>query len=306
MDFTNFSTFNNRIKKYEMTSKIEILLFLILYVGLNSLCAKLQVNLKECIFKPEDQRIAKEKLLAFSSDANLPIADLVVKIGLSFLNTPYVAATLENGLEEKLVINLRELDCTTFAESTLALARTVKLKKMDFESFAEELQKLRYRDGIRNQYPSRLHYFCEWIENNDKKGIISDKANQNGLKLDKEINYMSTHPSDYPVLKNHPELIPSIAQQEKEISAKGFMYFPKSNIANLYSNLQHGDIIALTSSIDGVDVNHVGIIIKKGNEFHLLHAPLSGKKVMVSESPITDFLKPQSKNSGIMIARPIF
>jgi hypothetical protein len=289
-----------------MTSKIKILLILILSVGLNSLCAKSQVNLKECIFKPEDQRIAEEKLSAFSSDANLPIADLVVKIGLSFLETPYVAATLENGLEEKLVINLRELDCTTFAESTLALARTVKLKKKDFESFAEELQKIRYRNGIRNQYPSRLHYFCEWIENNDKKGIISGKANQNGVKSDKVINYMSTHPSDYPVLKDHPELIPTIAQQEKEISEKGFMYFPKSNIANLYHNLQPGDIIALTSSIDGVDVNHVGIIIKKGNEFHLLHAPLSGKKVLISDGPITDFLKPQSKNSGIMIARPIF
>lgn len=289
-----------------MTSKIEILLFLILSMGMNSLCAKSQINLKECIFQPEDQRIAEEKLNAFSSDANLPIADLVVKIGLSFLETPYVAATLENGLEEKLVINLRELDCTTFVESTLALARTIKLKKKDFESFAAELQKLRYRDGIRNQYPSRLHYFCEWIESNDKKGIISGKANQNGIESDKVINFMSTHPSDYPVLKGHPELIPTIAQQEKEISAKGFMYFPKSNIANLYHNLQPGDIIALTSSIDGVDVNHVGIIIKKGNEFHLLHAPLSGKKVLVSDGPITDFLKPQSKNSGIMIARPVF
>ncbi len=289
-----------------MTYKTEIILFLFLLMGMNCLTAKSQVNLKECIFQPEDQRIAEEKLNAFSSEANLPIANLLVEIGESFMGTPYVAATLENGLDEKLVVNLRELDCTTFVESTLALARTVKLKKKDFESFAGELQKIRYRDGIRNQYPSRLHYFCEWIHNNDQKGIISGKANQNGVKSDKVINYMSTHPSDYPVLKDHPELIPTIAQQEKEISAKGFMYFPKSNIANLYSNLQHGDIIALTSSIDGVDVNHVGIIVKKGSEFYLLHAPLSGKKVLVSDGSITDFLKPQSKNSGIMIARPVF
>ena len=287
-----------------MASKIKTLLFLL--IGLNSQYAKSQVNLNDCIYQPADQRIAEEKLNTFSSEADLPIADLLVKIGESFLGTPYVAATLENGLQEKLVINLRELDCTTFVESTLALARTVKLKKKDFESFAAELQNLRYRDGIRNQYPSRLHYFCEWIENNDKKGIISGKANKNGVKSDKAINYMSTHPSDYPVLKEHPELIPTIAQQEKEISAKGFMYFPKSDLANLYRNLLHGDIIALTSSIDGVDVNHVGIIVKKGNEFYLLHAPLSGKKVLVSDGPITDFLKPQSKNSGIMIARLVF
>lgn len=117
---------------------------------------------------------------------------------------------------------------------------------------------------------------------------------------------MSTHPADYPVLKEHPELIPAIAEQEKKLTNLGFMYFPKNNLQNLYRNLQHGDIIALTSSIEGVDINHVGIIIKKGNEFYLLHAPLSGKKVLVSEGPLTDFLKPASKNNGIMIARPIF
>ena len=288
-----------------MKRKIEILL-LILSIGLSCFSVKSQVNLKECIFQPEDKQIAEDKLSTFSSEASLPIADLVVKIGLSFLETPYVAATLENGLDEKLVINLRQLDCTTFAENTLALARTVKLDKKDFESFVAELQKIRYRDGIRNQYPSRLHYFSEWIQNNHKRGIVSELVNQNGVKSDKAINYMSTHPADYPVLKEHPELIPAIAKQEKELTKTGFMYFPKSNIANLYRYLQHGDIIALTSSIDGVDVNHVGIIIKKGNEFHLLHAPLSGKKVLVSDGPITDFLKPQSKNSGIMIARPVF
>lgn len=288
-----------------MERKIEIF-FLVLSIGFSSFNAKSQVNMKECIFQQVDKQIAEEKLSTFSSEANLPIADLVVKIGLSFLETPYVAATLENGLEEKLIINLRQLDCTTFAESTLALARTVKLKKKDFESFVAELQKIRYRDGIRNQYPSRLHYFSEWIQNNHKRGTISELDNQNGEKSDKAINYMSTHPSDYPVLKEHPEIIPAIAQQEKELTKIGFMYFPKSNIANLYKYLQHGDIIALTSTIDGVDVNHVGIIIKKGNEFHLLHAPLSGKKVLISEGPITDFLKPQSKNSGIMIARPVF
>lgn len=287
-----------------MNQLLSILLFVFSLSGaINSFA---QTNLKECLYTPVDKQIAEEKLESFVSDAGMPIADLLVKVGLSFLNTPYVAATLENGADEKMVVNLRELDCTTFAENALALARTVKHGKTDFESYVAELEKIRYRNGIRNQYPSRLHYFSEWISNNQQKSIVSGLPNQNGVKLDKTINFMSTHPSDYPVLKAHPELIPIVAQQEKEISKRGFMYFPKNNIANLYRNLKHGDIIALTSSIDGVDVNHVGIIIQKNNEFYLLHAPLSGKKVLISDGPITDFLKPASKNSGIIIARPIF
>jgi hypothetical protein len=258
------------------------------------------------IFKPKDKIIAEEKLKQFAAKSDLPIADLIVEVGLSFLETPYVIASLENGLEERMVINLREMDCTTFAENCLALSRVIKSGKTDFDTYVLELERIRYRDGIRNQYPSRLHYFSEWISDNTKKGIVDGTPNKNGEKSDKPINYMSTHPASYPVLKEHPELIPSIAEQEKALSKTGFMYFPKNDIPNLHQHLKHGDIIALTSSIAGVDVNHVGIILKKGSEFHLLHAPLSGKKVLVSDGPIADFLKPESKNSGIMIARPVF
>lgn len=279
---------------------------LITLIGLNSLVAISQVNIKECIFQPEDKQIAENKLAVFSAEAGIPISDLAVNIGLSFLGTSYISATLENGIDEKLVINLRQLDCTTFTETVLALARTVKLKKKDFESFVSEVQKIRYRYGIRDQYPSRLHYFSEWIKDNHTKGIVSETANLDGVKSEKSINFMSTHPTAYPVLKDHPELIPSIAQREKEITDKGFWYFPKNDIPNLYKHLLHGDIVALTSTIDGIDVNHVGIIVKKGNEFYLLHASQSWKNVVVSEDPITDFIKPASKNSGIIIARPIF
>jgi len=265
-----------------------------------------QVVLKNCIFQSEDKRLVEEKLSTFSHEISKPIGDLVANIGFSFLGTPYVGATLENGPEEKLVINLHELDCTTFAETCLALARTVKSGKTDFESFAAQLERIRYRDGIRNGYPSRLHYFSEWIHNNAEKKIISEEPNQTGVKLIKPINFMSEHPGDYPVLKAHPELIPTIADQEKKLSSKEIYYFPKNNPGNLLKTLHHGDIIGLTSGIEGIDINHVGIIIRKGNELHLLHASLSGEKVVLSDGPITDFIRPESKNSGIVIARPIF
>lgn len=258
------------------------------------------------IFQPEDQRLAEQKLQSFSTQSHKPIGDLITGIGLSFLGTPYVAATLENGLDEKLVINLRQLDCTTFAENCLALANTVKMGKTDFISFAKQLERIRYRDGLRNRYPSRLHYFSEWIYNNHQKQLINESINQKGVKTGKDIHFMSTHPNSYPVLKAHPEVIASIADQEKELTQAGLYYFPGNDLQNLYNNLQHGDIVGLTSTVEGLDINHVGIIIRKGNAFHLLHASQSEKKVVVSESPLADFLKPTSKNSGIMIARPIF
>lgn len=46
----------------------------------------------------------------------------MLKYGLSFLKTPYVAHTLEVNDEEKLVVNFDEVDCTTFVEYVLALS----------------------------------------------------------------------------------------------------------------------------------------------------------------------------------------
>jgi hypothetical protein len=117
---------------------------------------------------------------------------------------------------------------------------------------------------------------------------------------------MSTHSSSYPVLKEHPELIQVVAEQEKVLTQTGFLYFPKNDLPNLYKNLEHGDIIGLTSSVDGLDVNHVAIVILKNKEFYLLNASQKAGKVLVSAEPLSDYLKPQSKNNGVVIARPIF
>jgi len=287
-----------------MSSYLKIYFALILF-SLTSCQSNAKMH-KDWIYQPADKLLAEQKLKQFAPEKDKPIADLIVKIGISFLETPYVAATLENGPGEKLVINLHELDCTTFVETTLALARTVKSGKTDLESFGAELERIRYRNGIRNQYLSRLHYFWEWILDNTKKQIVSDEPNLQGEKSQKIVQFMSTHPESYPVLKGHGELLPVLAGQEKALSANDFWYFPKSNPENLLKNLRNGDIIGLTAPIDAsIEINHTGIIVQKNGQSYLLHGSQSHKKILLSEEPIMDFLKPESKNSGIMIARPM-
>ena len=58
--------------------------------------------------------------------SELSIGELVVRIGETFVGTPYAPHTLEAPGEEGLVIELEELDCVTFVENVLALARFVQ------------------------------------------------------------------------------------------------------------------------------------------------------------------------------------
>ena len=59
---------------------------------------------------------------------------------------PYVGKTLENGSHERLVINLRQLDCTTYIENVLALYMCIKSKKISFRDFCNYLKYIRYED----------------------------------------------------------------------------------------------------------------------------------------------------------------
>lgn len=259
----------------------------------------------EISYTEKDADIFADILSKYKDESDKPIATLIPELGKYFLGQEYVAHTLEVNEEEKLVVNLRELDCTTYAENLLALARTIKSENQSFEQFAKEIEKIRYRDGKRDEYPSRLHYFSDWIYNNKENDLVTTPADSFGNPFPNKVSFMSNNPDSYKHLKNNPDYVSVIEQQEKEINEKSYFFIPKENIAEYEHLLKEGDIIGLTTSINGLDVAHVGVLVEQDGKLHLLHASQSKLKVEISDEPISSFLKPESKNTGIMIARPV-
>jgi len=253
-----------------------------------------------------DKAILKNKLEKFSKERSLPMGDLVLKIGLDFLNTPYVGKTLDKTKEEKLVINLHQLDCTTFAENCLALARTAKSDNPSVAKFCTELEGIRYRGGKMEGYASRLHYFSEWIADNENRHHVQSMAAQMGGKvLPLNLYLMSKNPKEYPQLINDPATTAQIQAIEKKLSDQKFYYIPANQFESIESMVKDGDIVTLTTSIPGVDVSHVGILLKKDGRIHLLHASSSMMKVAVSTEPFAQYLTKSKKTTGVMIARPV-
>ncbi len=259
----------------------------------------------EISYTEKDAEIFADILSKYKDESDKPIATLIPELGKYFLGQEYVAHTLEVNEEEKLIVNLRELDCTTYAENLLALARTIKSENQSFEQFAKEIEKIRYRDGKRDEYPSRLHYFSDWIYNNKENDLVTTPADSFGNPFPNKVSFMSNNPDSYKHLKNNPDYVSVIEQQEKEINEKSYFFIPKENIAEYEHLLKEGDIIGLTTSISGLDVAHVGVLVEQDGKLHLLHASQSKLKVEISDEPISSFLKPESKNTGIMIARPV-
>lgn len=260
--------------------------------------------MEDVVYTAEDVAIFDEIITKFLPKKDEPIATLVPDIGKYFLGNEYVSFALEVTDREQLIINLRDLDCTTYAENLLALARTLKAETPTFQAFAEELERIRYRDGLRGDYPTRLHYFSEWIYNNKRKNIVHTPADSFGEYYPNRLNFMSTHPQSYKHLQNNPEFVEEIASREKWLSAQEYFFIPKEKIAEHLHLLKHGDIVGFTTSISGLDMAHVGILIEQNSRLHVLHASQTSRKVEISDEPITSFLKPNSRNTGIMVARP--
>ena len=283
--------------------KIRLLVLLFCVVSFN-LVAFVAVAAPKIIVTEKDKVLLQEKLDKFSKDSNLSVGELILKIGNDFKGTPYVGNTLDRTLEEDLVVNLRELDCTTFVENCLAIARTIKSGKTTFESFTNELENIRYRNGQLNGYVSRLHYFSEWITNNAEKGIVEDMSSKiGGVKRPVVLNFMSTHPDSYPQIKANQAMIKEIRQIELKVSAGSFFYIQKEKIALHEKDIHDGDIVALVTKIPGMDVSHVGILFKKEGRVFLLHAPLSGGQVETTKVPLADYLKNSKNTTGIFVVR---
>ncbi|NCS90504.1 MAG: DUF1460 domain-containing protein [Ignavibacteria bacterium] len=261
------------------------------------------------IFEPEDLEICNKKLEFAVQEGmqNLPIGDIIAEVGKTFLGLNYEAHTLEVEGDEQLVIKLTGLDCTTFLENALTFARCIKAGKTSFEDYQDNLTQIRYRGGKIDKYPSRLHYFSDWIYDNVKKGIVVDVTKEiGGEPIKFAVDIMSTHPDSYKQLKENNSFIPAISKYEDDINSREYFFIPKERVIQLENGINNGDLIAITTNLKGLDVGHVGIAVKMDSgRIHFMHAPLVGAKVQISKEPIGEYLEKIKKHTGIIVLRAV-
>ena len=243
----------------------------------------------------------------------LPFGALVAAVGKLFVGTPYVAHTLDGDSgTEAVTLNLHGLDCATFYESSLAIARMIRTHaKPTLAALTEELARLRYRGGTVHGFASRLHYASDAIVDNTKRGTMRDVTaaiGRSAARTDpRPIEFMSRHRSLYrQIAKNDAELHGIEAAESAIARRKGFVYIPKASIASIESRIETGDILAITTNIDGLDCSHTGIALrlKSDGRIHFLHASSLKGEVTVTEVPLAEYLDASSHQTGIIIARP--
>jgi len=223
-----------------------------------------------------------DKLLKESS-AISDISRRIDFLSRQFLGVEYRESTLTGDIDmpEMFVINLAGVDCFTFLDYIAAMHISGS-----FAEFKENLRNIRYQSG-KVAYENRNHFFIEWLQfNQDLVGDATENVSAGKSWQAKKILNQKNDETYF---------LPGIPCREREI-----VYIPSGDVDNaVIEKLKTGDYIGIYSEKPGLDVSHVGIVIKVEDNIFLRHASINSMKV-VDE----DFLKYISGKPGIIVLRP--
>lgn len=209
--------------------------------------------------------------------------EVISRVSSAFLGTPYQADTLIGGPDtpESLVANFNGVDCFTLIDYTEALSRS-----HDQASFLRNLAAVRYTGG-NVSYLSRRHFFSDWSATQpyNARDVTPDISPDYAV-ADKQLNRKPDGSEYIPGLGIHPRKI---------------KYIPGTAISQqVLDNLKTGDYVGVYSALDGLDVSHVGIVIRHDGKVWFRNASSLAENNKVVDSPFAEYMRAKP---GIVVLR---
>jgi hypothetical protein len=242
----------------------------------------------------------------------LPLGERTIRIGREFVGTPYVNYSLEvDDRIESPVANLAGMDCWTYYENSLAMARLLRYKPAPYkpQDLLHMVEVERYRNGVcTGNYLSRMHHLEEVFYDNQRRGYATNITPRipGAARLQRTIREMTVQWKSYRYLRNNPSLIAPMGKIEAQVSNLPVYHVPKNKVRNAEKYLQNGDICAITSRDTSGYTSHVGMIIRLQDRAYFTHATSDRSKgrMVIIDRPITDYVNGSSTHAGIIICRP--
>ncbi|MDE7412797.1 MAG: DUF1460 domain-containing protein [Muribaculaceae bacterium] len=239
---------------------------------------------------------------------NRPLNEIVVAAAGLLEGRPYIGKTLEGDTEE-LVINVDGLDCVTFVENCFALAKATASGSSTWHDVARNLENLRYRDGVRKDFSSRLHYTTDWIADNIKRGNLREVTTSiPGYKtILKTLDFMTTHRDLYPAMGDE-EIYRKCKENEHSLRSVQIPYVSRYDSDNpeVAEVLEDGDMISFVSNVDGLDSSHVALIRIIDGQPYMIHASTKKGKVVFETTPLYRYFKKSNRSApGFRVVRLI-
>jgi hypothetical protein len=213
------------------------------------------------------------------------VSERINVLSRHFIGVKYGESTLigDKDTPEVFVIDLENVDCFTFLDYVEAMRLSGS-----FSEFEMNLKRVRYRGGVVS-FENRNHFFTDWLEYNaDFLDEITDAIGGQKVTITtKRLN----------IKENGTYFLPGIFSAEREIR-----YIPSDRFDDsVFDKLRTGDYAGIYSNLQGLDVSHVGIIIKEDQDIILRHASSQEEIRKVADQDLIQYV---SDKPGIIVFRP--
>jgi hypothetical protein len=192
-----------------------------------------------------------------------------------------------------LPTSMTYLDCMTYVEHVLALAASTKPEYQ--EEFLCRLIDVMYNaNGQPLMNHHRNHFTSQWGDVNEQKGYLINVARDHPLAQKRELylnrvgNNRTFYVEDRFTIAEKPQLM---------------WYFPRTVVLDKKAPLFSGDVVALVTDKEGLDVTHMGFFIEKKGKHWLRHA--SYKLNRIIDQDLEKYLLDNKHVGGLMIFRPL-
>ena len=298
--------FNNSLQKFGITVTLSFIFSSIETIKNNNLLLAANVDSPTVISNirdTEDDKIYQTIIDRVSEDLKQASTGKIIQtVAEQFIGAEYQAGLLDRSLQETLVISLQQFDCLLFVETVLAIANNIAQESDNYQAFTKEIEDRRYWNSKMNGYYSRLHYFSDWIEDNQRRGNVQNiTSHLGGADTVKKLNFVTTHRSSYSNLAKSDANFKCIARVEDSLP-EIFNYIPTQDIKQVYSQLQPGDIVGIATDIEGLDFTHTGFVYRQSDsDIGLIHASPAGEVVIAPD--LQNYVANVNHATGIVVIR---
>ena len=211
-------------------------------------------------------------------------------------------------MPEKLRVDLSRFECVTFIESSLAVARCGFRREPTAACFEREVTASRYRGGALSDYASRLHYFDDWIDDNEARHRLKNLTPElGGEPLTRSYFHISSRvlPRSNVTKDALAVLTREVVATESRLSLAPHFVLSRERAPRVIDRLEDGDLVAFVRERAGLLIHHAGFVYRVLGKPRLLHASSYHRRVVLTSEDVASYLLRRPERRGVLIARPL-
>jgi len=196
-----------------------------------------------------------------------------------FIGTPYNFKCVGDGpyalYENYPLVNFAETNCMAFCEYVLALSISDS-----WDNFFNNLQNIRYRDGIIGMRTRNHYTMADWLPENS--WLLDDVSEIVGDKYTQSVTRTISHEEFF---ENKGITDMRYVLPDREITID---YVPKENLLNIEKNIKPGDILALIfANKTDIFSAHMLMVIEKNGKKYIRET--SNSKITTFDTPYREW-----------------